>query len=136
MDKEDCIHLLLSTLLKPQWKLSNSVTDWDLRRVLWESGVLLAPEQVAALLADMKRRGLVAASERRGDTQAFAMWGIRATPAGTDWVAQRDAAQARENRQPAQPEAPASGETNPDEAAPSGVAGEQAIGGEPRTSEP
>ncbi len=89
MDKEDCTQVLLSTLQKPQWKSGNSVTDWDLKDILWRSGVLLCPDQVSALLADVKRRGLISARERREDNRLVALWGVRITPAGEEWLAQR-----------------------------------------------
>jgi hypothetical protein len=93
MDKEDCIHVLLSTLQKPLWKSCGSVTDWDLKNILWGKGILLSPDQVSALLADMKRRGLIAARDRRVDNRIVSMWGVRITPAGEEWVMQRSAGQ-------------------------------------------
>ena len=101
MDKEDCIHALLSTLQKPQWKLSSSVTDWDLKNVLWRAGLLLTPEQAAALLGDMKRRGLISGRERRSDNRIVAMWGVRITPAGEDWLLQRVLGSSGAGRRPA-----------------------------------
>ncbi len=92
MDKEDCVQALLSTLQKPQWKHSSSVTDWDLKNVLWQAGLLLPPEQAAALLADMRRRGLITSRERRSDNRIVAMWGVKIAPAGVDWLRQRDVA--------------------------------------------
>lgn len=89
MDKEDCIQVVLSALQQPQWKLSNSVTDWDLKNVLWKAGLLLIPEQVAALFADMKRRGLISGSDRRSENQIVALWAVRLTTAGEEWLAQR-----------------------------------------------
>ena len=89
MDKEDCIQVLLVALQQPEWKLTTSVTDWDLKNVLWRAGLLLTPEQVAALFADMKRRGFISASERRSEGRVVALWGTRITPAGVDWLAQR-----------------------------------------------
>lgn len=89
MDKEDCTEALLSTLRNPQWKQSNSVTDWDLSNVLWRAGILLTPEQLSALLADMKRRGLITGRERRGDSRVASLWGVRLTPSGEEWLAQR-----------------------------------------------
>lgn len=87
MDKEDCIQVLLSTLQQPLWKSCDSVTDWDLKNVLWKAGLLLTPEQLAALFADIKRRGLVSAGERRVDDRIVALWGVRITPAGEGWLA-------------------------------------------------
>ncbi len=107
MDKEDCIQTLLSTLQKPQWKSSNSVTDWDLKNILWEAGLLLTPEQVAALLADIRRRGLVAGRERRADNRIVALWGVKLTTAGEEWLAQRAAASADALHRPQQPPTPA-----------------------------
>lgn len=98
MDKEDCIQVLLSTLQKPLWKSSNSVTDWDLKNILWRAGILLTPEQIAALLADIKRRGLVSGRDRRSDTKAVALWGVGITPAGEEWLAQRALAAASAGR--------------------------------------
>lgn len=89
MDKEDCIHVLLSTLQKPRWKRSSSITDWDLKNVLWTAGFLPTPEQAAALLSDMKRRCLISGRETRGDNRIVAMWGIRIAPAGEEWLVQR-----------------------------------------------
>lgn len=89
MDKEDCIQILLSTLQKPQWKSGNSVTDWDLKNVLWRSGLLLGPDQTSALLADVKRRGLIVARERREDGRLVTLWGVQITPAGEEWLSQR-----------------------------------------------
>lgn len=89
MDKEECVQTLLSTLQKPQWKSSNSVTDWDLKNLLWRAGLLLTPEQAAGLLSEMKRRGLIVGRERRSDSRIVAMWGVRLTPAGEDWLSQR-----------------------------------------------
>ncbi len=92
MDKEDCIQLLLSTLQKPQWKSGTSITDWDLKNVLWRSGLLVGPDQLSALLADVKRRGLIVARERREDNRLVFLWGVRITPAGEEWLGQRAAA--------------------------------------------
>lgn len=89
MDKEDCIQLLLSTLQKPLWKSSNSVTDWDLKNILWKAGYLLSPEQADALLADVKRRGLIVSRERRGFPHHSSSWGVRIAAAGKDWLVQR-----------------------------------------------
>ncbi len=89
MDKEDCIQVLLSTLQKPQWKSSNSVTDWDLKSILWQANLLLAPDLASALLADIRRRGLIFARERREDNRIVALWGVRLTPAGEEWLAHR-----------------------------------------------
>lgn len=89
MDKEDCIHVLLSALQKPQWKHSSSVSDWDLKNLLWKAGVLLTPEQASGLLADMKRRGLISGRQRRSDDHMVAMSGVRITVAGEDWLLQR-----------------------------------------------
>ncbi|MGE5619402.1 MAG: hypothetical protein ACM3US_09105 [Sphingomonadaceae bacterium] len=120
MDKEDCIQVLLSTLQKPQWKSGNSVTDWDLKCVLQRAGLLLSPEQMAALLADVKRRGLISGRDRRVDSKIVAMWGIRVTTAGEEWLAHRMAAGIRlrhsdsppaddswESREPESPTSPA-----------------------------
>jgi hypothetical protein len=120
MDKEDCIEVLLSTLQKPQWISSNSVTDWDLQKILWESGLLLGPDQVSALLADVKRRGLIAARERREGNKVVALWGVRITDAGEEWLSQRAAmkpgAAGRIQAQQAEPAALESkeGETRPE----------------------
>jgi hypothetical protein len=89
MDKEDCIQLLLSTLQKPQWKCSNSVTDWDLKNIIWRAGYLLSPDQADALLADVKRRGLIVSRERRGFPHHSGTWGVRIACAGDDWLVQR-----------------------------------------------
>lgn len=94
MDKEDCIQLLLSTLQEPQWKSGNSITDWDLKGVLWRASLLLSPEQAAALLADMKRRGLISCRDRRIDNRLVSMWGVKVTPAGEEWLTHRIAATA------------------------------------------
>ncbi|MCL4370586.1 MAG: hypothetical protein M1380_06730 [Chloroflexi bacterium] len=91
MDKEDCIQLLLSTLQKPQWKSGTSITDWDLKNVLWRSGLLVGPDQLSALLADVKRRGLIVARERREDNRLVFLWGVRITPAGEEWLGRRAA---------------------------------------------
>lgn len=88
MDKEDCIQVLLAALQQPWWKSCNSVTDWDLKNVLWKAGLLLTPEQVAALFADMKRRGLISGQDRRTEGRIVALWGVRITPAGEEWLAQ------------------------------------------------
>ncbi len=104
MDREDCIQLLLSTLQKPQWKRSNSVADWDLKNILWRAGCLLTPEQGDALVADTKRRGLIAGRERRGCHRVVSMWGVRITTEGEDWLLQRALAGAGAVRHPAQPE--------------------------------
>ncbi len=92
MDKEDCIQVLLSTLQQPLWKSCDSVTDWDLKNVLWRAGLLLTPEQVAALFADIRRRGLITAHERRSEDRIVALWRVKITPAGEEWVAQREQA--------------------------------------------
>ena len=104
MDKEECIQVLLSTLQKPSWKRSNSTTDWDLRNILWNAGMLLMPDQAAALLGEIKRRGLITSRERRNDNRIVAMWGVRITPAGEDWLLHR--ALAAPGRRPSGPPAP------------------------------
>ena len=100
MDKEECIQALLSTLQKHPWKQSNSVTDWDLKNVLWNAGLLLQPEQATALLADVKRRGLITSRERRCDNRIVAMWGVRITPIGDDWLSHRAPVSAAHRSQP------------------------------------
>jgi hypothetical protein len=112
MDKEDCIEVLLSTLQQPQWKVSHSVTDWDLKNVLWKAGLLLTPEQVAALFADIKRRGLISGSERRSEGRLVALWGVGITQAGEEWVAQRD--RAASHSLPVPRETPTAAEFQPD----------------------
>jgi hypothetical protein len=107
MDKEDCIEALLSTLRQPQWKQSNSVSDWDLRNVLWRAGILLTPEQVSALLADIKRRGLVAGRERRSDNRIAALWGVKLTSSGEEWLNQRAQGGTITARRPSSPPPPA-----------------------------
>ncbi|HEX2923221.1 MAG TPA: hypothetical protein VHS28_04250 [Chloroflexota bacterium] len=89
MDKEDCIEALLSTLRKPQWKQSNSVTDWDLGNVLWRAGILFTPDQMSALLSDVRRRGLITSRERRCDNRIAALWGVKLTASGEEWLNQR-----------------------------------------------
>ena len=95
MDKEDCIQVLLLALEQPEWKNTTSVTDWDLKNVLWKAGLLLTPEQVAALFADIRRRGLVSGSERRSEGHIVALWGVKITPAGVEWLAQHSQAAGR-----------------------------------------
>ena len=102
MDKEDCIQVLLLALQQPEWKNTTSVTDWDLKNVLWKAGLLLTPEQVAALFADIKRRGLISCSERRSEERIEALWGVKIAPAGVEWLAQRSQAAAR-SRAPSAP---------------------------------
>ncbi len=113
MDKEDCIQLLLSTLQEPRWKSGNSITDWDLKSVLWGAGLLLSPEQAAALLADMKRRGLISCRDRRIDNKIVAMWGVKVTPAGEEWLTHRIAAATprRDSTDPAPSPSPEPGGT-------------------------
>ncbi len=105
MDKEDCIQVILSTLQQPLWKSCDSVTDWDLKNVLWKAGLLLTPEQVAALFADVKRRGLISARDRRNGDHIVALWGARITPAGAEWLSQRELAAARPSSVQLEPEA-------------------------------
>ena len=93
MDKEDCIQLLLSTLQEPRWKCSNSVTDWDLKNILWRAGYMLSPEQADALLADIRRRNLIASRERRGASSYTSLWGVHITQAGNEWLVQRSLAE-------------------------------------------
>lgn len=112
MDKEDCIQLLLSTLQKPQWKRSNSITDWDLKNTLWRAGYLLTPEQADALLADTRRRGLIFAHERGGVQRGFGMWGVRVTSAGENWLVQHTLAEADVSRRPSPPEAAFASDTS------------------------
>ena len=88
MDKEDCIEVLLSTLRKPLWKSNSSTTDWDLKNVLWNAGLLLTPEQAAGLLADVKRRALITARQRTCADGRLSLWGVRITEAGEDWLVQ------------------------------------------------
>ena len=107
MDKEDCVQVLLQTLQQPEWSHTTSVTDWDLKNVLWKAGLLLTPEQVAALFADIKRRGLISASERRSEERIEALWGVKITPAGVEWLAQRSQAAGR-SRVPSTPSGAAS----------------------------
>ncbi len=112
MDKEDCIQVLLSALQQPAWRSSNSVTDWDLKDVLWKAGLLLTPEQVAALFSDVKRRGLISGMERRSGDRIVALWGVRITPAGEEWLAQR--AQAASRPRPPAREEPTPAERGPE----------------------
>ncbi|HEX9015999.1 MAG TPA: hypothetical protein VF960_08390 [Chloroflexota bacterium] len=95
MDKEDCIQVLLSALQQPLWKSCDSVTDWDLKNVLWRAGLLLAPEQAAALFSDIKRRGLISGRERRYDDRIEALWAVRISQTGEEWMAQRSQAISR-----------------------------------------
>jgi hypothetical protein len=95
LDKEDCTQVLLSALQQPRWKLSNSVADWDLNNVLWKAGLLLTSEQVAALFSDIRRRGLISASERRSENHIVALWGIEITQVGEEWLAQHSRAPSR-----------------------------------------
>jgi len=111
MDKEDCLQVLLLALRQPEWKLTTSVTDWDLKNVLWEAGLLLTPEQVAALFADIRRRGLISGSERRSEGRIVALWGMRITPAGTEWLAQRFQAAGPARTSPTPPEGHAAPQT-------------------------
>ncbi len=106
MDKEDCVHLLLSALARPQWKHSSSVSDWDIKNVLWCAGYLLSPEQVDALLADTRRRGLIAGRERRSVSRQSSMWGVRITQAGENWLVQYTLASACAVRSPQLDDAP------------------------------
>jgi hypothetical protein len=87
MDREDYIRALLSVLMKPQWKRCNSVADWDLQAILAKEGLLARPDQVAALLSETRKRGLIAGRERRGTGGGISMWGVRITPAGEEWLA-------------------------------------------------
>jgi hypothetical protein len=90
MDREDYIEALLSVLQKPRWRRSNSVADWDLKTILQQAGLVATPDQVAALLSETRRRGLITGRERRGGG-GLSMWGVRITPTGEEWLAKRTA---------------------------------------------
>ena len=100
MDKEDCIQVLLAALQQPWWKSCDSVTDWDLKNVLWKAGLLLTPGQVAALFADILRRGLISGHDRRIDDRVVGLWAVRITSSGEEWLAQHAHANNRRNTQP------------------------------------
>jgi hypothetical protein len=89
MDREDYIKALLSVLHKPQWRRSNSVADWDLQTILHKAGLLATPDQVAALLSETRRSGLIDGRERRGRGGRISLWGVRITSAGEEWLATR-----------------------------------------------